>query len=104
MSSSDDNPSAEISGQSDEGQVIISPEDDVEFQNLEENSVEIKNQSSFVSQREIIAILFSKKTLYHVLVLFFLLTFFGIVSYTKSDLGRVFLSKDHILNLIWLSH
>ncbi len=87
MSSSDDNPSAEISGQSDEGQVIISPEDDVEFQNLEENSVEIKNQSSFVSQREIIAILFSKKTLYHVLVLFFLLTFFGIVSYTKSDLA-----------------
>ena len=87
MSSSDDNPSAEISGQSDEGQVIISPEDDVEFQDLEESSVEIKNQSSFVSQREIIAILFSKKTLYHVLVLFFLLTFFGIVSYTKSDLA-----------------
>ena len=47
----------------------------------------IKEKSVFVSQREIISIIFSKKTLYHVLVLFILLTFFGIISYTKSDLA-----------------
>ncbi len=47
----------------------------------------IKEKSVFVSQREIISIIFSKKTLYHVLVLFILLTFFGIISYTKSDIA-----------------
>ena len=49
--------------------------------------VKIQEKSVFVSQREIISIIFSKKTLYHVLVLFILLTFFGIISYTKSDLA-----------------
>ena len=87
MSTSDEKSSLEISDELDEEQIITSPEDDVEFQDIGENKMEIKNQSTFVSQREIIAILFSKKTLYHVLVLFFLLTFFGIVSYTKSDLA-----------------
>ena len=87
MSTSDEKSSLEISDELDEEQIIISPEDDVEFQDIGEDKMEIKNQSTFVSQREIIAILFSKKTLYHVLVLFFLLTFFGIVSYTKSDLA-----------------
>ena len=87
MSTSDEKSSLEISDEPDEEQIVISPEDDVEFQDLKEDKIEIKNQSTFVSQREIIAILFSKKTLYHVLVLFFLLTFFGIVSYTKSDLA-----------------
>ncbi|MFL2940784.1 MAG: hypothetical protein BEU01_01725 [Marine Group III euryarchaeote CG-Epi4] len=47
----------------------------------------VQEKTSFVSQREIISIIFSKKTLYHVLVLFVLLTFFGIISYTKSDLA-----------------
>ena len=47
----------------------------------------ISNASRFVSQREIISIIFSKKTLYHVIVLFSLLLFFGIISYTKSDLA-----------------
>ena len=47
----------------------------------------IPNSSRFVSQREIISIIFSKKTLYHVLVLFSLLLFFGIISYTKSELA-----------------
>ena len=47
----------------------------------------ISNASRFVSQREIISIIFSKKTLYHVIVLFSLLLFFGIVSYTKSGLA-----------------
>ena len=87
MSTSDEKSSIEISDEPDEEQIVISPEDDVEFQDIKEDKIEIKNQSTFVSQREIIAILFSKKTLYHVLVLFFLLTFFGIVSYTKSDLA-----------------
>jgi len=50
-------------------------------------STEFKEKAVFVSQREIISIIFSKKTLYHVLVLFLLLTFFGIISYTKSDLA-----------------
>ena len=35
----------------------------------------ILNASRFVSQREIISIIFSKKTLYHVIVLFSLLLF-----------------------------
>ncbi|MDC0243564.1 hypothetical protein OAK07_02640 [Marine Group III euryarchaeote] len=58
-----------------------------------EKSLEIEvandsqDKSFFVSQREIISIIFSKKTLYHVLVLFILLSFFGIISYTKSDLA-----------------
>ena len=87
MSISDEKSSSEISDKLGKEQTVISPEDDVEFQDLEEDKIEIKNSSTFVSQREIIAILFSKKTLYHVLVLFFLLTFFGIISYTKSDLA-----------------
>ena len=87
MSTSDEKSLLEISDELDEEQIITSPEDDVEFQDIKEDKIEIKSQSTFVSQREIFAILFSKKTLYHVLVLFFLLTFFGIVSYTKSDLA-----------------
>ena len=51
------------------------------------SSLKVQQKTSFVSQREIISIIFSKKTLYHVLVLFVLLTFFGIISYTKSDLA-----------------
>ena len=38
-------------------------------------SLKVQEKTSFVSQREIISIIFSKKTLYHVLVLFVLLTF-----------------------------
>ena len=87
MSISDEKSLSEVSDKLGKEQTVISPEDDVEFQDLEEDKIEIKNPSTFVSQREIIAILFSKKTLYHVLVLFFLLTFFGIISYTKSDLA-----------------
>ena len=41
------------------------------------SSLKVQEKTSFVSQREIISIIFSKKTLYHVLVLFALLTFFG---------------------------
>ena len=53
----------------------------------EESMPQVQDKSMFVSQREIISIIFSKKTLYHVLVLFLLLAFFGIISYTKSDLA-----------------
>ncbi len=53
----------------------------------EASKSKIQEKSVFVSQREIISIIFSKKTLYHVLVLFILLAFFGIISYTKSDLA-----------------
>ena len=63
MSTSDENSSAEISDESDEEQIVISSEDVVEFQDIEEDKTEVKHQSNFVSQREIIAILFSKKTL-----------------------------------------
>ncbi|OIR21912.1 MAG: hypothetical protein BEU02_00960 [Marine Group III euryarchaeote CG-Epi5] len=52
-----------------------------------EGANDSQDKSIFVSQREIISIIFSKKTLYHVLVLFILLSFFGIISYTKSDLA-----------------
>ena len=69
------------------------PEDNDQVLDELENSLEIEgandsqDKSIFVSQREIISIIFSKKTLYHVLVLFILLSFFGIISYTKSDLA-----------------
>ena len=61
MSTSDEKSSLEISDEPDEEQIVISPEDDVEFQDIKEDKIEIKNQSTFVSQREIIVILFSKK-------------------------------------------
>ena len=64
MSTSDEKSSLEISDEPDEEQIVISPEDDVEFQDIKEDKIEIKSQSTFVSQREIIAILFSKKTLF----------------------------------------
>jgi len=61
---------------------------DVIEESLETDEVQnSQDKSIFVSQREIISIIFSKKTLYHVLVLFILLSFFGIISYTKSDLA-----------------
>lgn len=71
----------------------LAPEGNDQVSDELEKSLEIEgvndsqDKSIFVSQREIISILFSKKTLYHVLVLFILLSFFGIISYTKSDLA-----------------
>jgi len=62
--------------------------DDEHFQEEDEDKLpKVQDKSVFVSQREIISIIFSKKTLYHVLVLFILLAFFGIISYTKSNLA-----------------
>ena len=49
MSTSDEKSSLEISDELDEEQIITSPEDDVEFQDIGEDKMEIKNQSTFVS-------------------------------------------------------
>jgi len=69
-----------------ENEVAVSVQSDEEtFQEENEDIlIKVQDKSVFVSQREIISIIFSKKTLYHVLVLFILLAFFGIISYTKS--------------------
>ena len=46
-----------------------------------------KSKRPFISQSEILSILLSRETLYHVLVLFSLLVLFGVLSFTKSDLA-----------------
>lgn len=46
-----------------------------------------KSKKPFISQTEILSILLSKETLYHVLVLFLVLVLFGILSFTKSDIA-----------------
>ena len=71
-----------------ENDVEVSVQSDEEaLQEDEDKLTKVPDKSVFVSQREIISIIFSKKTLYHVLVLFILLAFFGIISYTKSDIA-----------------
>ena len=87
MSVSNENSSVDNKEKLDGDKIANSSEDGAEFKDLEEDKIEVKSQSALISQRELIAIIFSKKTLYHVLVLFFLLAFFGIISYTKSDLA-----------------
>ncbi len=44
-----------------------------------------KSKRAFISQYEILSIILSRETLYHVLVLFSLLVLFGVLSFTKSD-------------------
>jgi len=46
-----------------------------------------KSKRPFISQSEILSILLSRETLYHVLVLFSLLVLFGVLSFTKSNLA-----------------
>lgn len=87
MSVSNENSSVDNKEKLDGDKIANSSEDGAEFKDLEEDKIEVKSQSTLISQRELIAIIFSKKTLYHVLILFFLLAFFGIISYTKSDLA-----------------
>ena len=66
--------------------------DDEEIKNSE-NDLEVDDSLSvsddlkpkFVSNTDIIRIIFSRKTLYHVLVLFAFLTFFGVMSYFESE-------------------
>ena len=72
-----------------ENDVEVSVQSDEELlqEEVEDKLPKVQDKSVFVSQREIISIIFSKKTLYHVLVLFILLAFFGIISYTKSDIA-----------------
>ena len=45
------------------------------------------DKSNFISQREILSIIFSRKTLYHVLALFIILTIFGVLSLTKHPIA-----------------
>ena len=60
----------------------INPDDDViDFVR------EDKSKLKFISQTDILRILLSKETLYHVMVLLALLVLFGILSFTKSDLA-----------------
>ena len=87
MSVSNENSSVDNKEKLDGDKIANSSEGGAEFKDLEEDKIEVKSQSTLISQRELIAIIFSKKTLYHVLILFFLLAFFGIISYTKSDLA-----------------
>jgi len=78
----------EVDNSETENNSIISKQliEDIATEEIDTSS-KVQKKTSFVSQREIISIIFSKKTLYHVLVLFVLLTFFGVISYTKSDLA-----------------
>ena len=46
-----------------------------------------KSKPEFISQTDILRILLSKETLYHVMVLFALLVLFGVLSFTKSDIA-----------------
>ena len=87
MSVSNENSSVDNKEKLDGDKIANSSEDGADFKDLEGDKIEVKSQSTLISQRELIAIIFSKKTLYHVLILFFLLAFFGIISYTKSDLA-----------------
>ncbi len=50
-------------------------------QELPEDDIKLK----FVSQSEILSILFSRETLYHVLALFIILAIFGVLSWTKHS-------------------
>ena len=73
-----------MSEEDDDNSIVIEKDgntenEDVVVQNKsspdEDKNGGISNASRFVSQREIISIIFSKKTLYHVIVLFSLLLF-----------------------------
>ena len=48
---------------------------------------EDKSKPEFISQMDILRILLSKETLYHVMVLFALLVLFGVLSFTNSDMA-----------------
>ena len=50
-----------------------------------------ENKPKFISQSEILGILFSRETLYHVLALFIILAIFGVLSWTKHALASEFI-------------
>ena len=88
----DDEPIVEQAEEEDleiENSDIVFEESEEDITQTEDEIIisEPQGKAVFVSQREIISVIFSKKTLYHVLALFILLAFFGIISYTKSDLA-----------------
>ena len=56
-------------------------------QSEESESEEDENKPKFISQSEILGILFSRETLYHVLALFIILAIFGVLSWTKHSLA-----------------
>ena len=51
-----------------------------ESEESESDGSEDQNKPKFISQSEIVGILFSRETLYHVLALFIILAIFGILS------------------------
>jgi len=62
-----------------------------------------KSKRAFISQSEILSILFSRETLYHVLVLLFLLVLFGFLSFTKSDIAlQIIISLGYGVSLGYL--
>ncbi len=62
-----------------------------------------KSKQAFISQSEILSILFSRETLYHVLVLLFLLVLFGFLSFTKSDIAlQIIISLGYGVSLGYL--
>jgi hypothetical protein len=65
-------------------------EEDKPISESEESELEDgkdENKPKFISQSEILGILFSRETLYHVLALFMILAFFGVLSWTKHSLA-----------------
>ena len=73
---------------------IIEDENAIDYEPVD------KSKRAFISQSEILSILLSKETLYHVLVLLFLLVLFGFLSFTKSDLAlQIIISLGYGLSL-----
>ena len=69
------------------------------FDKEEENIVD-KSKRAFISQYEILSIILSRETLYHVLVLLSLLVLFGVLSFTKSDLAlKIIMSLGYGVSL-----
>lgn len=65
-------------------------EEDKPISESEESELEDgkdENKPKYISQSEILGILFSRETLYHVLALFMILAFFGVLSWTKHSLA-----------------
>ena len=78
--------------ESEKGEVIESLDEEESEDIVSDDEVidfvpEDKSKPTFISQTDILRILLSKETLYHVMVLLALLVLFGILSFTKSDLA-----------------
>ena len=62
-------------------------EDDKPISEGSESEGSKRDKPKFISQSEILGILFSRETLYHVLALFIILAIFGLLSWTKHSLA-----------------